>query len=137
MAAVQTALTLLGNAAAQISLEHHKALMKHLNKDLRPLAGACYPKRGQWLFGEDFDLKTKNMADSVKALKPLAPKRKQVFRDDSGPTKKRHGPRVVVETGPTLSHFSMQEALVFQHPGGALHRGQRPARKQGSVPEKK
>ena len=43
VAAVQTALTLLGNAAAQISLERQKALMKHL----RPLAGACYPKRGQ------------------------------------------------------------------------------------------
>jgi len=37
--------------------------MKHLNKDLRPLAGACYPKGGQWLFGEDFGLKAKNMVD--------------------------------------------------------------------------
>ena len=90
VAAVQTALTLLGNAAAQISLERRKALMKHLNKDLRPLAGACYPKRSQWLFGEDFGLKAKNMADNVKALKPFAPKRKQFFRDDGGPNKKRH-----------------------------------------------
>ena len=76
VAAVQTALTLLGNAVAQISLERWKALMKHLNKDLRPLAGACYPKRRQWLFGEDFGLKAKNTADNVKALKPFAPKRK-------------------------------------------------------------
>ena len=79
VAAVQTAFTLLGNAAAQISLERRKTLIKHLNQNLRPLAGACYPKRGQWLFGEDFGLKAKNVADNVKALQLFAPKLKQFF----------------------------------------------------------
>ena len=79
VAAVQTALTLLGNAVARISLERRKVLMKHLNKDLRPLAGGCCPKRGQWLFGEDFGVKAKNVGDNLKSLKPFAPKRNQFF----------------------------------------------------------
>ena len=68
---------------------------------------------------KDCGLKAKNMADNVKALKPFAPKRKQFFRDDGSPTKKRHMViRVIVETGPTLSHFSMQEHRFSSALGG-------------------
>ena len=68
---------------------------------------------------KDFGHKVKNMADTVNGLKPFAPKRKQFFRDDGSPTKKRHMViRVIVETGPTLSHFSMQEHQFSSASGG-------------------
>jgi len=41
---VQTARTLLGNAVAQLSLDHQKALVKHVNKSLHPLSGASCQK---------------------------------------------------------------------------------------------
>jgi len=53
---------------------------------------------------------------------------KTVFRDDSGPTKKRHmvishaGPGSSWKRGPTLSHFSMQERQ-FSCASGGPRRG--------------
>ena len=49
---VKASLSLLGNAATHFSTESRKAVMKHLNKDLKPLAEAELPKRGAFLFGD-------------------------------------------------------------------------------------
>jgi len=78
-AAVKTSITLLGNAAAHFNLERRKSAMKHLNKDLQPLAKGSFPNRGPWLFGEDFGTKAKPMADSIRALKVTLGKRKTPF----------------------------------------------------------
>ena len=42
--------------------------MKHLNKDLKPLAEGEFPDRGAKLFGDDFGKRAKSMADNVRAL---------------------------------------------------------------------
>ena len=41
--AIQASMSLLGNAAAHFSVERRKALMKYLNRDLKPLAEAQFP----------------------------------------------------------------------------------------------
>ena len=43
--------------------------MKHLNKDLKPLAEAEFPKRGAYLFGDDFGKRAKSTSVNVSALK--------------------------------------------------------------------
>jgi hypothetical protein len=80
---------LLGNAAAQFNLERCKSAMKHLNKDLQPLAKGTFPNRGPWFFGEDFGSKAKSMSDSIKALKTTLAKRKAPFPIGGGPTRKQ------------------------------------------------
>lgn len=42
-AAIKTSVSLLGNAVAHFNLERRKAIMKHLNKDLQPLAKGAFP----------------------------------------------------------------------------------------------
>ena len=66
---LEAAISLTGNAAAHLSVEQRKALMKHLNKDLKPLAEGDFPHRGPLLFGESFASKAKSTEDNVKALK--------------------------------------------------------------------
>ena len=56
-AAVKTSIALLGNAAAHFNLERRKSVMKHLNKDLQPLAKGTFPNRGPWLLGRILALK--------------------------------------------------------------------------------
>ena len=56
-AAVKTSIALLGNAAAHFNLERQKSVMKHLNKDLQPLAKGTFPNRGPWLLGRILALK--------------------------------------------------------------------------------
>lgn len=51
---VKASIALLGNASAHFSVERRKSVMKHMNKDLRPLCEGKFPKRGPHLFGEDF-----------------------------------------------------------------------------------
>ena len=70
--AVEASIALLGNAAAHFSTECRKSLMKHLNKDIRPLCGSTFPGRGQYLFGEDFGTNAKKTADNIKALKSIS-----------------------------------------------------------------
>lgn len=70
-AAVRASLALLGNASAHFSVERRRAILKHLNKDLKPLADADFPKKGPYLFGDDIGKQTKKMADNVSALKGL------------------------------------------------------------------
>ena len=60
---------LLGNASAHFNVERRKALMEHLNKDLKPLAEGEFPDKGANLFGEDFGKRAKSMADNIRALK--------------------------------------------------------------------
>ena len=66
---MEASIALLGNAAAHFSMERRKSVMKHMNKDLRPLCEGKFPKRGPHLFGEDFGSKAKKTADNIRALK--------------------------------------------------------------------
>ena len=53
-AALRCSLTLLGNAAARVSVEKRKCIMKHPNSDFKPLAEGPFPDRGPDLFGKSF-----------------------------------------------------------------------------------
>ena len=55
-AALKCSLTLLGNAAAHVSVERRKCIMKHMNSDLMPLAEGPFPDRGPDLFGKSFGI---------------------------------------------------------------------------------
>ena len=66
---------LTGNAAAHLSVEHRRALMRHLNSDLKPLAEGDFSERGPLLFGKDFASRAKSTADNVKALKGFMSKK--------------------------------------------------------------
>jgi hypothetical protein len=90
--AIKTAISLQGNAVAHFNLERRKSIMKHLNKDLQPLAKGSFPDRGPWLFGEGFDTKAKTMSDNIKALKSTLGKRKAPFSGSGGPSRKRKFP---------------------------------------------
>ena len=70
--AVEASIALLGSATAHFSMERRKSVMKHMNKDLRPLCEGKFPKRGPHLFGEDFGFKAKKMADNIRALKGVS-----------------------------------------------------------------
>lgn len=70
--AVEASIALLGNASAHFSVECRKSLMKHMNKDLRPLCEGKFPKRGPHLFGEDFGSKAKKTANNIRALKGVS-----------------------------------------------------------------
>lgn len=48
--AIKSSLTLLGNAASHFNVG---SLLKHLNKDLKPLAEADLTDRGSHLFGDN------------------------------------------------------------------------------------
>ena len=66
---VKCSLALLGNASAHFNVERRKSVLKHLNKDLEPLAEAEFPDRGAYLFGDNFGKRAKQMSDNVTALK--------------------------------------------------------------------
>ena len=86
--ATSAAMTLMGNAAAHMSTERRKSLMKHLNKDLNTLCEGDFQDRGPYLFGEKFGSKAKNMADNIKALKGVrAQKPSRPFSGNGGPSK--------------------------------------------------
>ena len=70
--AVEASIAQLGNAAAHFSTECRKSLMKHLNKDLRPLCGSKFPGCGPYLFGEDFGTKAKKTADNIRVLRGIS-----------------------------------------------------------------
>lgn len=72
--AVTSAIALMGNASAHLSTERRKSIMKHLNKDLRPLCDGKFPDRGPYLFGDGFGARAKSTADNIKALKGIKPK---------------------------------------------------------------
>ena len=57
--AVEVSIALLGNAAIHFSMECRKSVMKHMNKDLRPLCERKFPKRGPHL-GKILDQKQRN-----------------------------------------------------------------------------
>ena len=67
-AALRCSLTLLGNAAAHVSVDWRKCIT-HLNCDLKPLTEGPFPDRGPDLFGKSFRDQAKATADSIKALK--------------------------------------------------------------------
>ena len=87
--ALAASISLIGNATAHISTERRKSVMKHLNKDLKPLCEGKFPDRGPYLFGEKFGTKAKETADNIKALKGIKPntKRNQFFSGNGGPNK--------------------------------------------------
>ena len=51
--------------SSHLNVECYRALLKHFNKDLKPLAEADIPNRGAQLFGEDIGKRAKSMADNV------------------------------------------------------------------------
>ena len=88
-AAVKTSITLLGNVAVHFNLKCRRSAMKHLNKDLQPLAKGTFPNRSPSLFGEDFGTRSKSMSDSIKALKITLGKRNAPFSNGGNPMRKR------------------------------------------------
>ena len=48
--AIKSSLNLLGNASAHFNMEHRKAVMKHLNKDLKPLVESEFPSTADALW---------------------------------------------------------------------------------------
>ena len=86
---VQANLSLLGNASSHFSVEHRQAVIKHLNKDLRPLADADFPNRGPQFFGDDFGKRENN----VSALKGLQVKKSYISFSGSGDFKISPSPR--------------------------------------------
>ena len=85
-AAVESSITLLGNAATHFSTERRKCLMKHLNKNLHPLCEGKFPNRGAYLFGDNFGSKAKKTADNIRALKGVS-FTKERFSRYGGPNK--------------------------------------------------
>ena len=63
-------------AAAHFLTEWRKALVKHLNKDLKPLAEAQFTDRGP--FGEDFGKRARSTAD-ISALKRVQYKKSRAL----------------------------------------------------------
>ena len=51
------------------NVERRKAIMKHLNTDIKFLAETEFPDGGPYLFGEDFGKRAKAAADDIRALK--------------------------------------------------------------------
>ena len=88
-AALRCSLTLLGNAAAHVSVERRRCIIKHLNSDLKPLAEAPFPHGGPDLFGKSFGDRAKATADSIKALKGVQSQKR--FSWSSGPKYKPQG----------------------------------------------
>lgn len=79
----------MGNAVSHFNVDGRKVVMKHLNKDLQPLAKGTFPNRVPRLFGEDFGQKAKSIADIIKALKTSLGKQKNLFPDSGSSTKKQ------------------------------------------------
>ena len=86
---LEAAINLTGNAAAHMSVERRKSLMRHLNGDLKPLAEGDFPDRGLLLFVESFASKAKSTADNVKALKGFIQKKPLKGFSESGSQNKR------------------------------------------------
>ena len=63
--------------------------MKHLNKDLKPLAEAQFPDRGAFLLGEDFGKRAKTTADNISALKGVQAKKPRYHFSGSGDSNRR------------------------------------------------
>ena len=99
--ALAASISLIGNATAHISTERRKSVMKHLNKDLKPLCEGKFPDRGPYLFGEKFGTKAKETADNIKALKGIKPntKRNQFFFWERRPKQRQGAPGSPVQLG--------------------------------------
>jgi len=115
--ALQASLSFLGNAATHFSLERRKALIKYLNKDLKPLAEALLSDRGSFLSGEDFRKRAKTTADNISALKLVqAKKPRYLFPAAATQTEDPPCLRVTAKHGapliPGLSLFFQQIGLL-------------------------
>ena len=76
--AICSSLLLMANASSHFNVERRKAIMKHLNTDIKYLAEEEFPDRGQYHFGEDFRKKAKMAAENVRALKGIQTKKNRV-----------------------------------------------------------
>ena len=85
---LKAAISLLGNATAQLNTERRKTVTSSLNEHICPMAKGKFPDRGTYLFRQDFTNKAKTRADSIKALKSVAPKWKQFFPTSGGSAKR-------------------------------------------------
>jgi len=116
-AALRCSLTLLGNAAAHVSVERRKCIMKHLNSDLKPLrlAEGPFPDRGPDLFRRSFGDRAKATADTIKALKGV--QSQKCFSWSGGPKYKpqcRHQHWGVSQPNPQRSVFKRLGAQTSQ-----------------------
>ena len=131
--AIKASISLLSNASAHFNLERRKALIKHLNRDLQPLAEGEFPDRGVYLFGEDFGKQAKSMSDNIKALKGVQPKRQGLFSRSGGPNK-RYPPKPQGRR-PSWGNQLAAERSVFQRldtPSSALRQ---PTRRTDNPPK--
>ena len=86
--AIHSSLLLIGNASAHFNVERRKAIMKHLNTDIKFLAEAEFPDGGPYLFGKDFGKRAKAAADDVRALKGIQSKKGNRFSGSGDSNKK-------------------------------------------------
>jgi len=137
VASLEAAIKLAGNAAAHLSVERRKALMRHLNSDLRPLAEDDFSDRGPWLFGKDFASRAKSTADNVKALKGFIPKKSMKGFSGSGDRNKRKSfqPQGCRTYWGTQRHIQGQRFSVFNQLVPPLCQNP-PAQKQAQHPKK-
>ena len=114
-AVLKCSLTLLGNAAAHVSVERRKCIMKHLNSDLKPLTEGPFPDRGPDLFGKSFGDRAKATTNSIKALKGVQSQKR--FSWSGGPKYKPQGRRQhwgISQPNPQKSVFKRLAAQTSQ-----------------------
>ena len=103
IAPLETAIKLPGNAAAHLSMERRRAIMRHLKSNLKSLAEGDFSDGGRLQFEKDFASKAKSTADNVKALKGFIPFQGRPQRGVPGAaTKPKGNPsslRVTANTG--------------------------------------
>ena len=82
--AIHSSMSLLDNGSTHFNVERRKAVMKHLNTDIKHLAEAEFPHRGPYLFGEDFGRRAKAAVEDVRALKDIQTKKSNHFSGSGG-----------------------------------------------------
>jgi len=115
--AAKAAIALLGNASAHMTNERRKSILKHLNKDLRPLSGSKFPNRGPFLFGEGFGSAAKKTADNIRALKGLGTGRDRFSRYGGSNKGKQPQSRRYMWGKDTLGKSSQAQGSVFRRLG--------------------
>ena len=114
VALLETAIRLTGNAAAHLSMERRKALLKHLHSDLKSLAEGDFSDHCPLLFGKDFASKANPQPTMSKLLK--ASYQGRVFPGAASKTKgKASSLRVAAHTG---AHSSTPMARDFRPVAG-------------------
>ena len=80
---IYSSMSLLGNTSAHFNVERRKAIMKHLNADIKYLAEAEFTDRGPYLLGDDCG-RAKAVAEDVRALNSIQTKKSNHFSGSGG-----------------------------------------------------